>query len=298
MNLPFNDSYLLYIALSVGIVLAGMLAVKFINRFFQARQQGDKDNRGSYRTWTVASRNAVAAVVFLLLLGIWVSELKSVAISLTAFAVALVIGGKELVMCFLGAFLRMMARPFQLGDIVEIGPHSGEVVDMDALTTTLVEIAGARQFTGSTVQIPNSMLLTVAVRNHSQSGKYTLDTLRIPLPEKSDPDRVEADLIAITEQVCAPFLAEARHSLQEYGGSRFLDLSQFEPRVMFEAMAADRLDVLVRFPVPVNSRLSIAQQILRKYHQQRNAELAAAAARPESAPAAAPAHQGKAASLS
>ncbi|MGT2491227.1 mechanosensitive ion channel family protein [Cupriavidus basilensis] len=172
---------------------------EFINRFFQARQQGDKDNRGSYRTWTVASRNAVAAVVFLLLLGIWVSELKSVAISLTAFAVALVIGGKELVMCFLGAFLRMMARPFQLGDIVEIGPHSGEVVDMDALTTTLVEIAGARQFTGSTVQIPNSMLLTVAVRNHSQSGKYTLDTLRIPLPEKSDPDRVEADLIAITE---------------------------------------------------------------------------------------------------
>lgn len=95
MNLPFNDSYLLHIALSVGIVLAGMLAVKFINRFFQARQQGDKDNRGSYRAWTVASRNAVAAVVFLLLLGIWVSELKSVAISLTAFAVALVIGGKE-----------------------------------------------------------------------------------------------------------------------------------------------------------------------------------------------------------
>ncbi|MDF3838734.1 mechanosensitive ion channel family protein [Cupriavidus basilensis] len=278
MNLPFNDSYLLHIGLSAGIVLAGMLAVKFINRFFQARQQGDKDNRGSYRTWTVASRNVVGAVVFLLLLGIWVSELKSVAISLTAFAVALVIGGKELVMCFLGAFLRMMARPFQLGDIVEIGPYSGEVADMDALTTTLVEIAGARQFTGSTVQIPNSMLLTSAVRNHSQSGKYTLETLRIPLPEKSDPDRVEATLIGITEQVCAPFLDEARHSLQEYGGTRFLDLSQFEPRVMFEAMAADRLDVLVRFPVPVASRLSVGQQILRRYHLQRIAEAAAQAA--------------------
>ncbi|MGO4325809.1 mechanosensitive ion channel family protein [Cupriavidus sp. 2TAF22] len=291
MTLPFNDSYLLHIGLSLAIVLAGMVAVKFVNRFFQSRQLADKDNRGSYRTWTVASRNAVAAVVFLLLLGIWVSELKSVAISLTAFAVALVIGGKELVMCFLGAFLRMMARPFQLGDIVEIGPYSGEVVDMDALTTTLVEIAGTRQFTGSTVQIPNSTLLTSAVRNHSQAGKYTLDTLRLPLPEKCDPDRVEADLIAITEQVCAPFLAEARHSLQEYGGSRFLDLSQFEPRVLFEAVAADKLDALVRFPVPVASRLSVGQQILRQYHRQRGeaAAAAAAAATPATAAAATPA---------
>ncbi|EHP41755.1 integral membrane protein [Cupriavidus basilensis OR16] len=92
--------------------------------------------------------------------------------------------------------------------------------------------------------------------------------------------------------MCAGFLAEARHSLQEYGGSRFLDLSQFEPRVMFEAMAADRLDALVRFPVPVSSRLSIAQQILRKYHQQRNAELAAAAVATNVGPA--PAQQAKA----
>ncbi|WP_454727446.1 MULTISPECIES: mechanosensitive ion channel family protein [Cupriavidus] len=275
MNLPFNDSYLLHLGLSAAIVLAGMVAVKFVNRFFQSRQLADKENRGSYRTWTVASRNAIAAVVFLLLLGIWVSELKSVAISLTAFAVALVIGGKELVMCFLGAFLRMMARPFQLGDLVEIGPHSGEVVDMDVLTTTLAEIAGTRHFTGSTVQVPNSMLLTVAVRNHSQAGRYTQDTLRIPLPEKSDPDRVEAELLAITEQVCAPFLAEARHSLQEYGGSRFMDLSQFEPRVLFEPVAADKLDALVRFPVPVASRMTVGQQILRRYLRQRSETLAA-----------------------
>ncbi|WP_420995768.1 mechanosensitive ion channel family protein [Cupriavidus sp. 30B13] len=279
MNLPFNDSYLLHIGLSVAIVLAGMVVVKFVNRFFQNRQQADKENRGSYRTWTVASRNAIAAVVFLLLLGIWVSELKSVAISLTAFAVALVIGGKELVMCFLGAFLRMMARPFQLGDLVEIGPHSGEVVDMDVLTTTLAEISGTRHFTGSTVQIPNSMLLTVAVHNHSQAGRYTLDTLRIPLPEKSDPDRAEADLLAITAQVCAPFLAEASLSLQEYGGSRFLDLSQFEPRVLFEAVGADKLDALVRFPAPVASRMTVGQQILRRYYRLRSE--AAAAARTE-----------------
>lgn len=269
LNLDFNDSILLHIVLSVLIVLVGVLLVKLSNRFFVSRQLADRDNLRSYRTWTVASRNLIGAVVFLLLLGIWVSELKSVAISLAAFAAALMISGKELVMCFLGAFMRMLTRPFQLGDLVEIGQYAGEVIDMDALTTTLVEVAPTRQFTGFTVQVPNSLLLTVAVRNHSQAGKYTLDTVRIPLAAQCDPDRIEAELLDIAQQACEPFLEAAGQSLRRYGDTRFLDLSQFAPRVMFEPVGTDRLDAIVRFPAPVGGRLPVAQQIIRRFYRQR-----------------------------
>lgn len=269
LNLDFNDSILLHIVLSVLIVLMGVLLVKLSNRFFVSRQLADRDNLRSYRTWTVASRNLIGAVAFLLLLGIWVSELKSVAISLAAFAAALMISGKELVMCFLGAFMRMVARPFQLGDLVEIGQYAGEVIDMDALTTTLVEVAPTRQFTGFTVQVPNSLLLTVAVRNHSQAGKYTLDTVRIPLAAQCDPDRIEAELLDIAQQACEPFLEAAGQSLRRYGDTRFLDLSQFAPRVMFEPVGTDRLDAIVRFPAPVGGRLPVAQQIIRRFYRQR-----------------------------
>ncbi|WP_265635099.1 mechanosensitive ion channel family protein [Cupriavidus cauae] len=269
LNLDFNDSILLHIVLSVLIVLVGVLLVKLNNRFFVSRQLADRDNLRSYRTWTVASRNLIGAVVFLLLLGIWVSELKSVAISLAAFAAALMISGKELVMCFLGAFMRMLTRPFQLGDLVEIGQYAGEVIDMDALTTTLVEVAPTRQFTGYTVQVPNSLLLTMAVRNHSQAGKYTLDTVRIPLPAQCDPDRIEAELLDIAQQACEPFLEAAGQSLRRYGDTRFLDLSQFAPRVMFEPVGTDRLDAIVRFPAPVGGRLPVAQQIIRRFYRQR-----------------------------
>ncbi|MCA7083810.1 mechanosensitive ion channel family protein [Cupriavidus sp. DB3] len=269
LNLDFNDSILLHIVLSVLIVLVGVLLVKLSNRFFVSRQLADRDNLRSYRTWTVASRNLIGAVVFLLLLGIWVSELKSVAISLAAFAAALMISGKELVMCFLGAFMRMLTRPFQLGDLVEIGQYAGEVIDMDALTTTLVEVAPTRQFTGFTVQVPNSLLLTVAVRNHSQAGKYTLDTVRIPLAAQCDPDRIEAELLDIAQQACEPFLEAAGQSLRRYGDTRFLELSQFAPRVMFEPVGTDRLDAIVRFPAPVGGRLPVAQQIIRRFYRQR-----------------------------
>nr|WP_315595161.1 mechanosensitive ion channel family protein [uncultured Cupriavidus sp.] len=275
MHFNANDSILLNILASVIVVLAGTLLVKLINRFFTARLQAD--NRGSYRAWTVASRNLVAAVVFLLLLGIWVSELKSVAISLAAFAAALLLVGKELVMCFLGAFMRMITRPFQLGDLVEIGPFGGEVIDMDVMSTTLVEVAAARQYTGFTVQVPNSMLLTTAVRNHSQAGAYTLDMVRIPLEVGEDPDAVEALLVQVARRACEGFMEEAGRTLRRYGDMRFVDLSQFEPRVMFEPFDVNRYDAIVRFPVPVSSRLSVAQQIVRGYYRERAAHKLAVA---------------------
>lgn len=267
MHFNANDSILVNIIASVVVILAGTLLVKLINRFFSARLQAD--NRGSYRAWTVASRNLVAAVVFLLLLGIWVSELKSVAISLAAFAAALLLVGKELVMCFLGAFMRMITRPFQLGDLVEIGPFGGEVIDMDVMSTTLVEVAAARQYTGFTVQVPNSMLLTTAVRNHSQAGAYTLDMVRIPLAVGDDPEAVEALLVQVARRACEGFMEEAGRTLRRYGDMRFVDLSQFEPRVIFEPFDVARFDAVVRFPVPVSARLAVAQQIVRGYYRER-----------------------------
>ncbi|WP_083384378.1 MULTISPECIES: mechanosensitive ion channel family protein [Cupriavidus] len=266
MDLPIKTENLWFdVLLSALIVLGGVIVVKLVNRFFRGRQQAD--TRDNYRAWTVASRNLVAAVVFLLLLGIWVSELKSVAISLAAFAAAILLVGKELVMCFLGAFMRMMSRPFQLGDLVEIGPHCGEVIDQDVLTTTLVEVGSARQYTGFTVQIPNSLLLTTAVRNHSRTGKYTLDQVRFPLAEGADPEAVEARLVAIGRLACADFLEEAGRSLRHHGDMHFVDLSQFEPRVLFEPAGPGRMDALLRFPAPVIGRVRVAQHIIRAFHR-------------------------------
>jgi len=284
MHFNANDSILINIITSVVVVAAGTVVVKLINRFFSGRLQAD--NRGSYRAWTVASRNLVAAVVFLLLLGIWVSELKSVAISLAAFAAALLLVGKELVMCFLGAFMRMITRPFQLGDLVEIGQFGGEVIDMDVMSTTLVEVAAARQYTGFTVQVPNSLLLTTAVRNHSQAGAYTLDMVRIPLAVGDDPERVEALLVQVARRACEGFMEEAGRTLRRYGDMRFVDLSQFEPRVIFEPFDVDRFDAVVRFPVPVSARLAVAQQIVRGYYRQR--ALDKGGATPERTPEATP----------
>jgi small-conductance mechanosensitive channel len=258
-----DDSRLLHLGLSVLIVIVGMLAVRVVNRFFRSRQTS---NPASYRVWAVATRNIVGAIVFVLLLGIWVSELKSVAISLAAFAAGLLISGKEMVMCVLGAFMRMTARTFQLGDTIRVGDYAGEVVDMDLMTTTLLEISPGGDFTGSTIRMPNGMLLTHPVIRHAAEDGYALETLRVPVPPETRLADVEARLLAATDTACAAFMDQARHALHRLGGARFVDPDRFEPSVSFEPIDVTQVDAILRFPAKIGDRSAIVREILKSYY--------------------------------
>jgi small-conductance mechanosensitive channel len=72
------------------------------------------------RRLLVSSRNVF---LFLLLVGlalIWAPQLRTLALSLTAVAVAIVVATKELILCLSGAVLRATARAFDVGDWIEV----------------------------------------------------------------------------------------------------------------------------------------------------------------------------------
>lgn len=81
------------------------------------------------RQWIIRIKNTSAALVLLALLFIWAPQLHTFAISIAAFAVALVIATKEMIMCFMGAIMRASSQPFNVGEWVTVDGVTGEVVD-------------------------------------------------------------------------------------------------------------------------------------------------------------------------
>src|SRR5690606_33971720 len=81
------------------------------------------------RRWVVVLRNASVLLLILGLLSIWAEELQTLAVSLIAFAVALVIATKELILCASGAVVRAAGDAYGVGERVEINGLRGEVVD-------------------------------------------------------------------------------------------------------------------------------------------------------------------------
>ena len=71
-------------------------------------------------------------------------------------------------MCLTGGFLRAAMKPFEIGHWIAIDDMTGEVMSINALGTVIQEIdteTKTYQFTGRTIEIPNSRFLTASIKN-------------------------------------------------------------------------------------------------------------------------------------
>lgn len=122
------------------------------------------------RRWTHMIKNLIWVVIALVMVMIWAPQLRTAALSLAAFVVAIVIATKEVILCFTGAFMRVSTAPYRMGDWITIDGMTGEVVDINPFAVKMQELEtaqGTYSFTGKIVQIPNSRYFTAPIENIS-----------------------------------------------------------------------------------------------------------------------------------
>lgn len=160
---------------SGALASAALLAALFTIRFLVGRalKRGEGFPPLIVRRWTASLRNVLILVAIVGLVMIWAPQLRTFALSLTAFAVASVIAMKELIMCFSGSALRTLSRAYSVGDYIEIGGKRGEVMDFNLLVTRLREFEkqeGSFLRTGKEIILPHSLLLSSPVRVEGHAG--------------------------------------------------------------------------------------------------------------------------------
>lgn len=216
-----------------AIAILCAIALRWIaSRVMRARRGPMTDGR---RWWLSLTRNLVTTAALFALIAIWADELRDAALSLAAFAVAAVIATKELLLCLAGAIWRGASGSYSVGDWVEIGEHSGEVTDVNMLSTTIQHL-DPHDFTlsGRVISFPNSMLLTAPVINQSFRKRFLfLDwTIHsVPRPDvMAVREAVQRELVAASED----FAELARRYAQRIESTTGSALGETAPRVSVE----------------------------------------------------------------
>lgn len=220
------------------------------------------------RRWIVQIRNLCFLVVTIGLVVIWAQELRALALSVAAILVAIVLATKELILCLTGGFLKVTAGAFSLGDRIEVNNLRGDVIDQTLLTTKILEIGpgqGFHQATSRAVTIPNSVFLTSPVINESFTEAYVLHTFTVPVAADSAWQRAEKALLDAAQQVCKPFMADARRHIDHLTAKEGFDTPNMNPRVTISLPSPERIDLIVRVPAPNQRKGYVEQEILRQY---------------------------------
>ena len=151
-------------------------------------------------------KNIANLLILVSVVAFWAAVLRNVAFSIAAFMVAIVLATREFIQCFLGYMYAVSARPFRVGDWVQLNNMSGEVVELDWAKVTLLEIDEySSDYTGRHLYIPNSQIVTKSVVNLNFLKRYALHRFMVTLEPTANPYEVLPQLIERARVYCEPF---------------------------------------------------------------------------------------------
>ena len=157
-----------------AILIFAILAVRVVtNRWLETHSKLDTESK---RRIKINIKNGLFLICLVALIFVWAPSLRTFALSLTAFTVAIILATKELILCISGYVLKSTSGIIGVGDWIEVNGIRGEVVDLNIMTTTVEELGkgpSRYEFTGKTVALPNSLFLSSAFKNERFNKRFT-----------------------------------------------------------------------------------------------------------------------------
>lgn len=225
----------------------------------------DKDQR----RWINRINNSTSVMGLTVLVFIWAPQLHTFALSLTAVAVAVVLTTKELLMCLTGGFMRASNKSFDIGDWIRVDGVMGEVLSITAMTTLIEEVDvtdKSFQFTGRSVQVPNSKFLTINVENQNFLKDYTYHNIPITVQSDSlDPVLLMKQLEKITHKYFANYKEAAMQFNKRVEKKTALNFGDVDPQFFLKTTDGGHVTYTARFFAPTAKSAALASDITRDF---------------------------------
>jgi small-conductance mechanosensitive channel len=174
------------------------------------------------------------------------------------------VASKEIILCFTGSIQRASSRSFRIGDWIEVGKTSGEVIEHNLMATVIQEIDlyhGQYHFTGKTITLPNSMFFTYAVKNLNFMKRYVYHNFSIVVPTFENLYPLVSSLEDRIEVHSEDFIDVARRYngvIEKHAG---VDLPGSEPHIHISSGATGEQIVHVMIFCPTELAVHLEQEI-------------------------------------
>jgi small-conductance mechanosensitive channel len=175
-----------------------------------------------------------AALGILIGIQIWFAGLRDLSTFLGLFSAGLAIALKDMVADIAGWAYCLIRRPFEVGDRIQVGHHSGDVIDLRLFRFTLNEIGNwveADQSTGRVIHIPNNRILTEVIANYNKGFEFIWNEIQILVTFESDWRKAKEILQRIADERSTHLTDAAMTSVKKASQSQMIIYSVLTPKV-------------------------------------------------------------------
>jgi small-conductance mechanosensitive channel len=250
-----------FVAASIG-VLAVAAITRFVNR---SLSRFVKDSEIRYRTRKFITFLGYVAGVFVVA-NVYSTRLGGLTVAFGVAGAGIAFALQEVIASFAGWFAISFAGFYKTGDRVQLGGIKGDVIDIGALRTTLMEVGEwvkGDLYSGRVVRIANSFVFKEPVFNYSGDFPFLWDEVIVPVKYGSDRRLAREILQRVANEVVGDYAKKAEAAWQNMLNNFLVEHAVVEPVVTL--VANDNwLEFTVRYVVDYKRRRTTKDQLFNR----------------------------------
>lgn len=157
----------------------------------------------------------------------------------------------------------LIRRPFRVGDRVQVGAHTGDVVDIRPLRFVMLEVGNwvhADQGTGRILHVPNGLVFKEAVANFDEAFGYIWNELELTVSFESDWRQAKKALETILERRTVELDGEVKRRIDEVAHTLHIKLPTVTP-IVWITVVEYGVRLTMRYLCKPRARRSSASEI-------------------------------------
>jgi small-conductance mechanosensitive channel len=238
------------------------------------------DDPARFHHWRRVIVNTLTIVALVLIGRVWIRAFDSLATFLGLASAGLAVAMHDSIANVAGWVFILFRKPFKVGDRIEVGTITGDVIDVRLFQFSVVEVGNwvdADQSTGRIVHIPNSQILREPVSNYETGFQYIWHEIPVLITFESN-WRKAKELLANIAAEKAEHLSEGAEEQIRRAAMRYLIFFKNLTPIVYTSVKESGVLLTLRYIVKPrqrrNSEEAIWEAILAAFEQHEDIALA------------------------
>jgi len=221
---PVSSNIIKYIIWAVFI----LLTIAFLRRFLRKKLP---DTGIRYK-----SQKAVEFFGYILLVIVTISfftgSIKDFALAIGLLTAGITITLQELILSVAGSFYIFFIGVYKPGDRIEINNIKGDVIDIDSIYTTMMEIGewvSSDNYSGRIVKLSNAFVFKGPVYNYSKDFPFVWDEFNIPIRYGSDLELAKSIVVKTASETLSEYVSKSISEWNQVVNKYYIENAQVEP---------------------------------------------------------------------
>ncbi|GMN11761.1 mechanosensitive ion channel [Croceitalea sp. MTPC9] len=171
-------------------------------------------------------------IALLVLMAFTVDSIKDYTIIIGLFTAGITFTLQELILSIAGSFYIFFVRVYKPGDRIEINGIKGDVIDIDSIYTTIMEMGEwveSDNYSGRIVKISNAFVFKGPIKNYSMDFPFVWDELNILVTYGSDVELAKQLVLETATEQLSQYTKNSLTKWKEMVERYYVENAKLEP---------------------------------------------------------------------